>query len=743
MHDHDGIMTLLQIPDPAEKRLALRSKQVQPYHLRHALQDSDPSVRLVAAQHPHLTPELMTEILRSDDKDLRSAVIKRADIPEHLLEEVAIHPDHALEVAGHPRCTDAIREMALRHHAVPESVKLHHRGALKKNIGYVLYPQLGEAKVYTKPMHLTSTQSKTRVKYSGSPNELSQNTGGWLSHNAEDRKGARPDLTNLTSVVTTMDRPGSKETQAKFPKDNPVDQFVQAKDIDTGKTIHANEGHEAQHSVFARLGQKYGTEAKLRVVATTLSRLSPAHRQHISRLYRGGGLEEGPTVDPEETIAYLHNYLQDPHRRKFIHQRMGLIDTTRQNESVNLARKAWNELRSIGLSLRPEDVGVEPQNYQDQVSKWLKSLGKRESMPTDQLGFSVSFLEIIAICEFLTQRTADQPSVRQSIREHGDGLVGILAAFGLNTPEGRKAFDSVKTLKLHKTEDFLKTPKLVQCLDDPDFSEVVDAMYENKAITPISLNGKHSSGTYIGKDAEGHNWLLKPGSGKKSPAAGVDETKGSQSRREVVFAAIGQWLGIPEVQPAHLLNVDGKEVAALRMWPMDWVNLHRSMYEEPNLPTTALEPYRRRGETFKWAVLDYITGNPDRHGNNLMVGPAVEGNKIGLIDHGSAMAGAGFDPGNDKDSFVPYYLRAWSGPNFHTLPREEQYRQMPLVHGPVDDELREWVMAIDPSELERIVYELGMDPTYCLARLHELQSDPMVESFSGHIARLWLESPED
>lgn len=743
MQDHDGIMTLLQIPDPAEKRLALKSKQVQPYHLRHALQDSDPSVRAVAATHPHLTHELMREILSSDDKDLRSAVIGRADIPEDMLAEMAVHPDHALEVAGHPRCTDSIREMALNHHAVPDGVKAHHVVALQKNIGYVLYPQLGESKVYTKPMHLTGKQNKDRAKLVDSPG-LASSTGGWISHTVDDRRGALPSTTTLTSAVVTMDRPGSKETQSRMPKSgDAVKDFVQAKKVDTGKTVNANEGHEAQHSVFARLGQKYGNEAKYRIVATTLSRLSDSHRRHIAALHRAGGISDGAAVDPEETIAYLHNYLQDPHRRKFIHQRMGLTDTNKAQASVELARQAWKELRRIGMSIAPEDVGVDPKNYQDQVAKWLKTLAKRESKPYDQLGFSMSFLEIIAICEFLTQRTADQSAIRQAIREHGDGLTGVLASFGLDTPEGRKAFDSVKTLKLHKAEDILKQPKSIQCIDDPDFVDVVDQMYKTNKVTAISLSGKHSSGTYIAKDPEGEHWLLKPGSGKKSPAAGVDETKGSQSRREVVFAALGALLGIEEVKPAHLLNVDGKEVAAIQMWPMDWVNLHRTMYEEPNLPTTALEPYRRRGQTFKWAVLDYIAGNPDRHGNNLMVGPADEGNPIGLIDHGSAMAGGGFDPGNDKDSFVPYYLRAWSGANFHTLPYEEQLRQIPLVTGVVDDELREWAMAIDPQAVEAAVYDLGMDPTYCLARLYQIQSDPMVEKFSEHIVKLWLESPDD
>ena len=740
MDNHDGILSLLRIPDPAEKRLALKSKHVQPYHLRHALQDADPSVRAAAAEHPHLTPELMTEILASDDKDLRSLVLARPDISDEHLMSMAVHPAHADEVAQHPRCTDEIREMALKHHAVPASAKFEHTQALQKNIGFITYPLLGEGKVYTKPPHLSRQQSSNRIEYSGSPKGMGGNSGGWLSHTADDRKPALSQAA-MTGGVLSTDRPGSKETQSRYPDTNPLAQFWRAKKVDTAKTANANEGHEAQHSVFARLGQKYGHEAKLRVVATTLSRLPEEHREHIATLYRAGGLNEDPTVAPEETIAYLHNYLQDPHFRTHIHKRLGLSTTHEHRNSLDRARKAWQELRRVGMTLRPEDVGVSPETYNDQVSKWLKNLGKRESMPSDQLGFSVSFLELIAICEFLTEKSVDQQTLRQSIRDTGDGQTGILAAFGLNTDEGKKAFESVKALKLHKSEDFLAAPKSIKCIDDPDFTAVIDEMYKTKSIQTISLNGKHSSGSYVARDLDGQNWLLKPGSGKKSPAAGVDETKGSQSRREVVFAAIGEWMGIDEVQPAHLLQVDGKEVAMIRMWPMDWVNLHRTMYEEPNLPQQALEPYRRNGKLFRWAVLDFVAGNPDRHGNNLMVGPAIEGNPVGLIDHGSTMAGAGFDPGNDKDSFVPYYLRAWAGPNFHTLSHEEQLDQMPTLRGAADDQFREWVMALEPSELEKICNALGMDPAFCLARLAEVQADPMTENMSEHVNKLWLQSP--
>lgn len=714
MDHHDGIATLLQIPDSTEKSLALKSKHIQPYHLRTALQDSDPHIRKLAALHPKLTKELVREILHSEDKDLRHAVLTRPDLDEEELEIVHNHPEHALEVARHPRTTEALRQKALEHDNVPEGVKKEHQRAMAKSIGHITFPKLGEGQVYTKPMHVTKEQGKARIDYSGSPPSMASNTGGWLSNSVNDNpdKGLSPSNRTMTSV--------------SYPA--------------SPKRMHATEDHEAQHSVFARIGQKYGEMAQRRVVATTLSQLPEHYREHIKNLFQATNTGGDILVDPEETIAYLNTYLQDPNHRSKVHAKLGWHDIDTQRRSQETARKAWNHLRRIGHELRPEDVGIDPKDQRKRIDNWLKTLAKRESMPSDQLGFSVSFLEIIAICEFLTHRTVDSATLRQHIRmADGDGQTGILQAFGLNTPEGRKAFEGVKMLRLHKAEDLLKEPKSILEVIDGDIAEKIRDAYKRKEVQSIALGGKHSSGSYIAKDKDGNDWLLKPGSGKKSPAAGVDETKGSQSRREAVFSRMAKEMGIDEVQPAGLLQIDGKEVAAIKMWPMNWVNLHRTLSQDSSLPRRALEPYRRNGTLFKWSVLDAITANVDRHGNNIMVGPANEGNKIGLIDHGSTMAGPGFDPGHDDNTFVPYYLRVWAGTNFHNMPPDVQLKQMPTIHGEVDQKLREWVEALNEEELAHIITMCGMDSAPALARLAKLKNlMSLTPNASEATNRFWL-----
>lgn len=729
--DHDGIMALLRLPDPVERKLALRSKQVLPYHLRAAMQDTDPEIRKLAATHPALTPELIRETLAGDDKDLKHAILTRQDLDEKHLASVATDPDFAHVVANHPKTTDAIRDMVLSSGA-PHGVKALHSSQLSKSIGFITYPLLGEGSVYTKPMHLNREQGEVRSHYSSDPGMTGKGTTGWTSGTYADSgdEGLEPHLRQVNSIMYS-------------PKRAPAIPGQEGKMV-TGKKLHDTESHEAQHSVFLRIGQKHGNNAQLRVVATTLSRLQPHHRAHIHNLVAAH--PASGTMDiknqPEEAIAYLQSYLQNPRHRELIHKRLDMHSVADQQQSVQLARKAWNELRRIGNALRPEEVGIVPENASNRMAKWVKRLKKRESNPSDQLGFSVSFIEAITICEFLTGRTLDQKVLRRAVLDAGgDGLTGILKAFGLSDEKGRKAFDSIKSLKLHKSEDALKNPKQITGIDNDSIAQdLIEAYAENK-VTPVTLDGKHSSGAYMMEDADGASWLLKPGSGKKSPAAGVDETQASQSKREAVFSAVAQWMEIEEVQPAHLLNIDGREVAIIKMWPMDFVNLHKTITTDPNLPRRALEPYRRSGQIFKWAVLDFVLGNADRHGNNVMVGPQDEGNKIGLIDHGSSIAGHGFDPGNDEDSFIPYYLRVWAGPNFHTLTPKMQLAQMPSASGEVDESLREWIDALSPEELASILARYGVDPSAVVNRLAEVQSDPMVEKVSDHINRLWLQNP--
>jgi hypothetical protein len=97
----------------------------------------------------------------------------------------------------------------------------------------------------------------------------------------------------------------------------------------------------------------------------------------------------------------------------------------------------------------------------------------------------------------------------------------------------------------------------------------------------------------IGRDPQTqHLYLLKPGSGDNSPAAGVHEEDASQSRREAAFWHAADFLGLGEYAPrADLLYIDGHEVAAIRMLPLTFKNLGTALKQNPSLMPHCMTPY--------------------------------------------------------------------------------------------------------------------------------------------------------
>lgn len=278
----------------------------------------------------------------------------------------------------------------------------------------------------------------------------------------------------------------------------------------------------------------------------------------------------------------------------------------------------------------------------------------------------------------------------------------------------------------------------------PDGVEVADAVRRGFAAETdqdLHLGGKHSKGTMMVRDPEtGMMYLLKPGSGHQSPAKGAQEEGANQSRREAAYWHVADMLGLGmRVPRADLLLIDGQEVAALHLLPFSWKNLEKLKFEDPGLPHKALEKYRHTGELHKWAVMDYVLGNTDRHGQNLMVGPEKDGHPIALIDHGSAFAGPSFDPARDENSFIPYYLRAWKGDSWHSLLPEQRLRAMPSLNEDSDDQLRSWLEGVHAGDVEAVLARYGIDPQPSLDRLVRVRKLLAEPSVSQAINRLWLE----
>jgi GNAT superfamily N-acetyltransferase len=259
----------------------------------------------------------------------------------------------------------------------------------------------------------------------------------------------------------------------------------------------------------------------------------------------------------------------------------------------------------------------------------------------------------------------------------------------------------------------------------------------------VNLNGKYSKGSMVVRDPKSdHVYLLKPDSEGISPAAGVgEEPDVSQPKREAAFWQCANILGLGGVIPrADLVKIDNDEWAAIRLLPYNFKNLEKRWKVARGEVMAVLERYRAQGMLHKWGALDYILGNPDRHGQNLMIGHAekqapVE-RDIALIDHGSAFAGHAFAPSADANSFIPFYLRAWAAPaGFNKLPPNDKLRQMPTVGREVNEMLKRWIQEINPTRIEKILKQYGIDPAPVLMRISKLKMLP--DSSDIAICKLW------
>lgn len=372
------------------------------------------------------------------------------------------------------------------------------------------------------------------------------------------------------------------------------------------------------------------------------------------------------------------------------------------------------------------------------------NLQEDEASALDMVGFNPYTLPAFKAAQFLSGRQAvSHDQMRQALYDHEDRVDAALAAYGLPVDdEGRAAIKSVIGLTgmLRKSSsDAVRFSHIEPATPDAqEAAQAVTRASDNGNVTQAHLDGKHSKGSLIAKDHESNLvYLLKPGFGGPGAAAGSSQEHASQSRREVAFWCIAETLGLGEFVPrADLLIIDGKEYATITMLPFSWKGLQKRLDLDPHLAHRAFARYRDLGFIHKWAVLDWVLGNPDRHADNMMV--SNDGQYFALIDHGSAFAGTSFDPAYDKKSFVPFYLRAWSGQRFNNLPVADKLARMPTVNEKMRAELKAWVNDIHGDRIAGICARFGIDPAPSIERLGLLRVAASKQPVDEAINRLWV-----
>jgi len=733
----DPLEAMLAHEDPRERIMAMRSKAVTPYHLRLALQDEDPDVRAAAAKHPMMTSALIEEALRHTDVHTREAALSRPDLQEHHLEQAIWDPELQTQAALHPALTEEQRQKLLGDQRTPEGLKSE---LLAKTIGYLLYPRLG----VDKPDHAPFIRDPKLHDMLTEAADSKSNAGHVTYNSARNATLPGPKRKISASMRNDLKVRGARTALGYKVREN-------AGLAQGGGEFVGIHGHETQHGVFAGLKQRYGREAGYRIVATTLSALNPQEHQHLRDIT--DWMVDGhydPIKQPEERIAYLQNYLQDGLWRKSAHKRMRIhMDAEACRRSEAVAKIIWQKLRTAAAGLGPEHIGVPAvvEKAEPDIRTWVLRQSESDleyNVQEDQLGLTSRTESYLAAIKFLAHQDPDESVFRLALHGNNSLVDAALLSVGFPvTEENRRSLLAVIKLqtdtgKLQKAETAHEVLALMP--DGHGSADAVRRGFGSNTEEQLHLNGKHSAGTLMVKDPDsGQIYLLKPGSGGQSPASGARQEQANQSRREAAFWHVAEAWGLEQRVPrADLLLVDGREIAALHMLPFDWKNLDKLKTKDVGLPHKALEKYLRSGELHKWAILDAVTGNPDRHGQNLMVGPQKDGYPVGLIDHGSAFAGPDFDPAHDRNSFIPYYLRAWVGDSWARLSVDQKFRSMPVISGDTEKQLRAWFDGIHADDLEQILHRFGINPEPSLARLAAFKQMLDQPNFSEAINRYWV-----
>ncbi len=325
--------------------------------------------------------------------------------------------------------------------------------------------------------------------------------------------------------------------------------------------------------------------------------------------------------------------------------------------------------------------------------------------------------------------TLNKARALYAAEEDADAAKVALEAYNLRaTPSNRAALEMVMGMEDFGKEEAPLTIASYKIApvnaEGVSTADAIQRAADGGYINAVKLNGKHSKGTMLAKDPQTKKvYLLKPGSGKNSPARGVSEIAATQSEREAAFWHVADAWGIGDAFPrADLILVNNHQTAAMELLGITYRNLGSKKREDPNLPARILEPYRQNATLFKWSLIDYVLGNPDRHSQNMMVDP--DDRQVKLIDHGSALAGKSFDPSEDDNSFIPFYLRAWTNQKFKDMQPHLRLRYMPGLNPRAEQVFDEWVARLNEDTMAEILTDYNVDPSPALERLSIIRAMP-------------------
>ncbi len=384
-----------------------------------------------------------------------------------------------------------------------------------------------------------------------------------------------------------------------------------------------------------------------------------------------------------------------------------------------------------------------------------KSEGSGGTTAEDQLGHDFLAEKLFVAARWLSgnKDPISTKAIRDAQLQHPNDAeaVALLAHQMEPSEENKEALRAVVNMEtMAKAEEKRPNPPH-SVLPGTDTAygaaKAVSRAFADHTVKYIHLGGKHSEGSMLAEDPRGKSFILKSGSGGKSPAEGVDEEVASQARREGAFYHVANSWGMGSFIPsAEFVIMDfGKGIhdwAVIELLDPSYKNMEKVRKKDAQVVYRALEAYRLRGILHRWSVLDFVLGSVDRHAGNLMISLKDSSTGPGnckLIDHGSSFAGPSFNPGKDEDSFVPFYLRYHADENFYQMDDSQKLESMPKLPPNHDRVLAEWIRDLEPATLEFVLRKFGIDVDASMARLRKIQMlNPNEGSVSLALNKMWL-----
>jgi hypothetical protein len=529
--------------------------------------------------------------------------------------------------------------------------------------------------------------------------------------------------------------------------------------------------HENLHLLLNRVQAKYGREGRHTLVQNLVEAIPSEHRNTLlSFMSRRipGSVTDAAKKDyrHEEVLTTLLNYLNNPAERTAYYKAKGMPDEHQRAHHTSMKR-AYEALRGAAEVATPAWTNIlYPWRQRGQQDFWEWSTrgnlndkkgdpwlaGRKPTKKSEgalnlpsgdldegelqtaraMLGHNDTHQAALDAAHFLVGRKQhlDLDRFHTALALYGCHERAALYAVGLSdSATNLRSLRGVLSIGgLQKSEE--GEPEHVVSIhsvqpgteDAADTAASVQRAVQAGMLKALHLNGKHSKGATAARDPEsGYVWLLKPGSGKQSPAAGARDDKASQSRREAAFFHVSKLFDLEKYFPhADLLLVNAEEWAAMRLLGPSFKTLDEKNQEEDAHAREVLQPYLEDGRLHRWGILDYVLGNTDSHGQNIMVSPS---GSVALIDHGAAFAGEGFDPAHDHNSFIPYYLRAFAPfDDFKLLKPEQRIRYMPKLDRTQDAALKAWLQGVNDVLVEQTIERFGIDPKPSMERLHRVRA---------------------